>query len=183
MFKRLVIISCCALGSFAFGRWLSPPASARAPEQLVADSKAATPARLPLPERAGRVLFVDLYRSLRSSNNQEHVTYLHSLQELPAGPDRRAALTAFFQCMASINPQEAVTLVQQVGKDDIERVVSAVLGATPAPFTPGLVKMLLDLPPDIDPKWREEKLKGCPRSDSGGAVRRAIPEHLPEPCC
>jgi hypothetical protein len=106
------------------------------------------------------VPFVDLYRSLRSSSSEKHVTFLHSLQALPDGPDRRAALTAFFQCLASINPQEAADLVRQVGKNDIERVVSAVLGATAAPYTPGLVKMLLDLPADIDPKWREEKLKG-----------------------
>jgi hypothetical protein len=163
MFKRLVIISCCALSGFAFGRWLSPPAGTRAAKKRMADSQVATPAapvELPPPERAGRVPFVDVYRSLRSSSTQEHITYLHSLQELPDGPDRRAALTAFFQCMASINPQEAADLVRQVGKDDIERAVLAVLGATPASHTPVLVKMLLDLPADIDPKWREQKLNG-----------------------
>jgi hypothetical protein len=163
MFKRLVIISCCALGGFAFGRWLSPPAAARTAERGLADSQIAAPAvpvELPPPERAGRVPFVDVYRSLRSSNTEEHITYLHSLQELPDGSDRRAALTAFFQCMASINPQEAADLVRQVGKDDIKRAALAVLAATSAPYTPGLVKMLLDLPADIDPKWREEKLKG-----------------------
>jgi hypothetical protein len=62
--------------------------------------------------------------------------------------------------MASINPQEAADLVRQVGKDDIQRAVLAVLGATPAPHTPVLVKMLLDLPADIDPKWREQKVNG-----------------------
>jgi hypothetical protein len=163
MLKRLIIISCCALGGFAFGRWLSPPAGARVAEQLVADSPVATPAapvELPPPERAGRVPFVEFYRSLRSSSSGEHITYLHSLQKLPDGPDRRAALTAFFQCVASINPQEAADLVGQVGKDDIKRVVHAVLGATSTPHTPGLVKMLLDLPADIDPKWREEQLNG-----------------------
>jgi hypothetical protein len=163
MFKRLVIISCCALGSFAFGRWLSPPAGARAAERGMADSQVTAPAApvdLPPPERAGRVPFVDVYRGLRSSSTQTHITYLHSVQRLPDGPDRRAALTAFFQCMASTNPQEAADLVRQVSKDDIKRVVLAVLGATPAPHTPGLVKMLLDLPADIDPKWREEMLNG-----------------------
>jgi hypothetical protein len=163
MFKRLVIISCCALGGFAIGRWLSPPPGARPEERRSADSQVATsaaPVELPPAERAGRVPFVELYRSLRSSGPERHITYLHSLQKLPDGPDRRAALTAFFQCMASVNPQEAVNLVRQVGNDDIERVVSAVLGATPAPYTPGLVKMLLDLPADMDPKWREQKLKG-----------------------
>ena len=115
---------------------------------------------LPPPERAGRVPFLDFYRSLRSSSSEEHVAYLHSLQALPDGPDRRAALTAFFQCMASISPQEAADLVRQVGKDDIERAFVAVLAATAAPYTPGLVKMLLDLPADIDPKWREQKLNG-----------------------
>jgi hypothetical protein len=160
MFKRLVIISCFALGGFAFGRWLSPPADARAADRRIADSQVATPVELPSPERAGRVPFVDIYRSLRSSNTKEHSAYLHSLRELPDGPDRRAALTAFFQCMASINPQEAADLVRQVGKDDIERAVLAVLGATAAPHTPGLVKMLLDLPADTDPQWREQKLNG-----------------------
>jgi hypothetical protein len=163
MLKRLIIISCCALGGFAFGRWLSPPAGARVAEQRVADSPAATPAapvELPPPERAGRVPFVEFYRSLRSSSSGDHITYLHSLQQLPDGPDRRAALTAFFQCVASINPQEAADLVGRVGKDDIKRVVRAVLGATSTPHTPGLVKMLLDLPADIDPKWREEQLSG-----------------------
>jgi hypothetical protein len=161
IFKRLVIISCCALGGFAFGRWLSPPDGIRAAEKRMADSQGATPAarvELPPPERAGRVPFVEVYRSLRSSGTKEHVTYLHSLQNLPEGPDRRAALTAFFQCMASINVQEAADLVRQVGKDDIDRAVSAVLGAAPAPDTPVLVKMLLDLPADVDPKWREQKL-------------------------
>jgi len=161
IFKRLVIISCCALGGFAFGRWLSAPDGTRAAEQRMADSRGATPAaraELPPPERAGRVPFVEVYRSLRSSGTKEHVTYLHSLQKLPEGPDRRAALTAFFQCMVSINVQEAADLVRQVGKDDIDRAVSAVLGAAPAPDTPVLVKMLLDLPVDVDPKWREQKL-------------------------
>jgi hypothetical protein len=163
MFNRIVIISCCALGGFAFGRWLSPPGGGRVTEHRVADSQAFTldaPVELPPPERAGRVPFLEVYRSLRSSNADDRVTYLHSVQKLPDGPDRRAALTAFFQCMASINPQEAADLVRQVGKDDIERAVNAVLGATPAPYTPVLVKMLLDLPADIDPKWREKKLNG-----------------------
>jgi hypothetical protein len=158
MFKRLVIISCCALVGFAFGRWLSPPAGGRA---ATADSQVAAataPVDLPPPERAGRVPFIDVYRSLRSSSTKEHITYLHSLQELPDGPDRRAALTAFFQCVASLNPQEAADLVQQVGKGDIQRVVLAVLAAASTPSTPGLVKMLLDLPADVDPKWREEML-------------------------
>ncbi|HEV2841448.1 MAG TPA: hypothetical protein VGW39_08995 [Chthoniobacterales bacterium] len=164
MFKRLVIISCCALGGFAFGRWLSPPAdasaaSAPAAERRLADLQAAAPIELPPPERAGRVPFVEVYRSLRSSSTEERIAYLHSLQKLPDGPDRRAALTAFFQCMASIDPQKAVDLVRQVGKDDLERTVLAVLGATSAAYTPDLVKMLLDLP-DLDPKWREEKLNG-----------------------
>jgi hypothetical protein len=118
------------------------------------------PAELPPPERAGRVPFVEIYRSLRSARTEEHVSYLHSLKALPDGPDRRAALTAFFQCIASLNPQEAADLVRQVGKDDLERAVSAVLAATPAPQTPVLVKMLLDLPEDTDPKWREQRLKG-----------------------
>lgn len=163
IFKRLIIISCCALGGFAFGRWLSTPADGRAAVSRVADSQVATPAapkELPPPERAGRVPFVDLYRTLRSSSSKEHITYLHSLQEVPAGPDRRAALTAFFQCMASINPQEAADLVRQVGKDDIERAVLAVLAATSTPSTPELVKMLLDLPADVDPRWRERMLNG-----------------------
>jgi hypothetical protein len=165
MLKRLVIISCCALGGFAFGRWLSPSASARAAgpsaaEPRPADSRVVASVELPPPERAGRVPFVDVYRGLRSSSTEEHVIYLHSLQELPDGPDRRAALTAFFQCLASINPQEVADLIRQVGKDDIPRAVLAVLGATPAPDTAALVKMLLDLPADIDPKWREEKLNG-----------------------
>jgi hypothetical protein len=161
MFKRLVIISCCALGGFAFGRWLSPPPGARAPERRLADSRVAAsvaPVELPPPERAGRVPFIDLYRSLRSSNTEGHIRYLHSLQELPDGPDRRAALTAFFQSLASISPQEAADLVRHVGKDDIQRVVLAVLGATATLHTPGLVKMLLDLPADVDPEWREGML-------------------------
>lgn len=163
MFKRLVIIICCALGGLAFGRWLSPPAGARAPERRQADSQVAAPAgpgEFPPPDRAGRVPFVEVYRSLRSSSAKEHIAYLHSIQELPDGPDRRAALTAFFQCLASLNPQEAADLVRQVGNDDIQRVVLAVLAATATPYTPGLVKMLLDLPEDVDPRWRERMLNG-----------------------
>jgi hypothetical protein len=163
MFKRLVIISCCALGGFAFGRWLSPPPVTHPAEQRSADSQVAAPApplELPPPARAGRVPFLEVYRSLRSSSAEERVTYLHSLQKLPDGPDRRAALTAFFQCMASISPQKAADLVQQVGKNDIPRAALAVLGATPASSTSILVKMLVDLPADIDPKWREQKLNG-----------------------
>jgi hypothetical protein len=163
MLKRLVIISCCALGGFAFGGWISSLPGTRAVEQRAADSKVTTPAAplpLPPPERAGRVPFVDIYRSLHSASTGEHITYLHSLQALRDGPDRRAALTAFFQCVTSINVQEAADLVRQVGKDDIERVVNAVLGAAAAPDTPVLVKMLLDLPADVDPTWREHKLIG-----------------------
>lgn len=62
--------------------------------------------------------------------------------------------------MASISPQKAADLVQQVGKDDIQRAALAVLGATPASDTPILVKMILDLPADIDPMWREQRLNG-----------------------
>lgn len=160
---RLVIIICCALGGVAFGRWLSPQSVARLAEQrpaIIPSSLPADPAELPAPARAGRVPFLEVYRSLRSSSAEERVTYLRSLQKLPDGPDRRAALTSFFQCMASISPQKAADLVQQLDKDDIPRAVLAVLAATPAPSTPILVKMLLDLPSEIDPKWREEKLNG-----------------------
>ena len=164
MFQRLIIIGCCALGGFALGRWLSPPAGASAAllsdERRTADSQVAAPVKLPPPQRAGRVPFVDLYRSLRSFSPEEHAAYLRSLQTLPNGPDRRAALTAFFQCMSSISPQAAADLVRQVGKDDLERAVQAVLGATAASQTPVLVKMLLDLPADTDPRWREQMLSG-----------------------
>jgi hypothetical protein len=163
-FTRLVIISCCALGGFVLGRWLSPLAGATAAaEQRPAKTQVAAlakPVELPPPERAGRAPFVDLYRSLRSASTKERVTYLRTLQELPEGPDRRAALTAFFQCMASINPQEAADVALKVGENDIQRAVVAVLGATAASHTPVLVKMLLDLPAGVDPKWREQKLKG-----------------------
>jgi hypothetical protein len=115
---------------------------------------------LPVPERAGRVPFAEIFRSLRSSKPGEHVSYLHSIQTLPEGTDRRAALTAFFQCIANIDPQEAADLVQQLGKDDIERGVNAVLATTAAPHTAVLVKMILDLPAEVDPKWREQKLRG-----------------------
>ncbi len=164
MIQRLIIIGCCALGGFALGRWLSPPAGASAAplsdEQRTADSQVAAPVKLPPPQRAGRVPFVDLYRSLRSFSPEEHAAYLRSLQTLPNGPDRRAALTAFFQCMSSISPQAAADLVRQVDKDDLERAVQAVLGATAASQTPVLVKMLLDLPADTDPRWREQMLSG-----------------------
>ena len=163
MFKRLIIICCCALGGFAFGRWLSPPAAEPDTKQRGADSQVSAPdapVQLPPPERAGRVPFVEIYRSLRSSDSKQHITYLQSLQALPEGSDRRAALTAFFQSMAGINPQEAADLVRTLRKQDIERAVLAVLAATDAPHTPILVKMLLDLPADTDPGWREKKLKG-----------------------
>jgi hypothetical protein len=62
--------------------------------------------------------------------------------------------------MASISPQKAADLVQQVGKDDIPLAALAVLGATPASDTSILVKMLIDLPAEIDPRWREQKLNG-----------------------
>ena len=71
MFKRLVIIICCALGGFAFGRWLSPPAGGRPAERRRADCQVAAPVGLPQPERAGRVPFADLYRNLRSSSTEE----------------------------------------------------------------------------------------------------------------
>jgi hypothetical protein len=162
MFRRLVIISSCALGGFAFGRWLSPPADGPKTEQRVANSQVSapdSPVQLPSPERAGRVPFIEIYRSLRSSNAGQQLGYLRSLQALPDGSDRRAALIAFFQCMAGINPQEAANLVRQLGKQDIERAVVAVLAVTDAQHTPILVKMLLDLPADTDPSWREEMLK------------------------
>jgi len=163
MFTRLLILCCCALAGLAFGRWLSPPPVPNAIEQRLADSPVTNPGpplELPPPERAGRVPFLEVYRTLRSSSAEERITYLRSIQTLPDGPDRRAALTAFFQSMASISPQKAADLVQQVGKDDILRAALAVMGATPASATPILVKMLLDLPADIDPKWREQKLNG-----------------------
>ena len=62
--------------------------------------------------------------------------------------------------MASINPQAAADLVQQVAKKISSRAALAVVGATSAPYTPVLVKMLLDLPADVDPQWRERKLNG-----------------------
>ena len=161
MFPRLIIISCWALGGLGLGHWLSPSPDARATERRPAGvdvAKHPALADLPPPERAGRVPFLEVYRSLSSSKTGDHIAYLHSLQALPDGPDRRAALTAFFQCLASINPPEAADLVRQVKKEDIERVVFAVLAATSTPFTPTLVKMLLALPPDTDPKWRAEML-------------------------
>ena len=62
--------------------------------------------------------------------------------------------------MASLSPQAAADLVRQVAKGDIKRAAEAVLAATPASSTPVLVQMLLDLPADVDPAWREQMLRG-----------------------
>ena len=162
MIKRLIIISCCALGGFGIGRWLSPPAEARATERRAVDARitpSPAPVQFPPPEHAGRVPFLDLYRSLRSAKTDEHILYLQSLQKLPAGPERRAALTAFFQCMANISPERAADLIREVGHDDVKQAVLAVLAATPAVDTPIVVKMLLALPDDTDATWRLEMLK------------------------
>jgi hypothetical protein len=162
--KRLTIISSVALVSFALGRWLSPPAAVSLPAaettQQVTEARVAETPDIPPAERAGRVLFCDLYRSLRAASAEDHAAYLRTLQALPSGPDRRAALSAFFHCMASISPQAAVDLVRQVGKQDIQRAAIAVMGVTPAPHTPLLVQMLLDLPADVHPEWRAQQLRG-----------------------
>ncbi len=164
MLKHLAIISCCALCGFSLGRWFSAPAGAGvAPPDITtpaAEARVAETVTLPQPARAGRVPFTDLYRSLGSASPEDHAAYLRSLQELPSGSDRRAALIAFFQCMASISPRAAADLVRQVGKDDMQRAAIAVLAATPASETPVLVKMLLDLPADVDSTWRSQQLRG-----------------------
>ncbi len=157
---RLTILSCCALGGFAFGRWVSTPAAAPAVALPVAAAPVAAPINLPLPERAGRVSSDELYRSLLATTAEDRAAYLGSLQKLPAGPDRRASLIAFFQCLASINPQAAADLVPLVGKDDLVRAAEAVIAATPAPYTSVLAKMLLDLPESVPSLWREEQLRG-----------------------
>ncbi|MEP6810586.1 MAG: hypothetical protein ABI992_10115 [Chthoniobacterales bacterium] len=165
MFRRLTIISCCALAGYALGRWLSAPAVSHPPplvtEQSAASPSSVPPAKIPPPARAGRATFAELYLSLRTYSPEEQASYLHSILALPAGPDRRAALTAFFQCLASINSHAAAALISQVtGNDDIQRSALAILAATPAPETPVLVDMLLGLSADIDPKWRAQKLRG-----------------------
>jgi hypothetical protein len=164
MYKRLAILSCCALFAFALGHWLAPaarPSALASPSDTpTADSRVVETAALPPPERAGRVPFAELYQSLRASSAGAQAAYLGSLQSLPNGPDRRAAMTEFFQCMASISPQVAANLVQLVGKDDRVRAAIAVMAATASPDTPILVKMLLDLPPDTEPDWRTEQIRG-----------------------
>lgn len=160
LFKRLTIVSCCALAGFVVGRQVSTPVAAVAPAIYAAESPADLAEDIPVPDRAGRVPFAELYRSLRSASYEKRSAYLGSLEKLPVGPDRRAALTAFFQCIASINPQAAAELVREVGKDDMERAALAVMAVTPASATPVLVKMLLDLPAGLDPEWEERQLRG-----------------------
>ena len=165
MLKQLAIIAGCAVAGFGLGRWLSAPGGgdAAAPLPKVASAASAKPGMptLPPPARAAQVPFSELYEMLRASTPGDQAAYLRSLQELPSGPTRRSALIAFFQCMASISPRAAADLVQQVtGKDDIQRAARAVLAATPAAETPLLVKMLIDLPADVDPEWRAQQLRG-----------------------
>ena len=164
MLKRVIIISGCALCSFAFGRWLSSPAPSRVTVQGNGQPAAGVATiekiALPPPERAAHVPFLDLYHDLRASSAEDRAAYLRSLELLPEGPEHRAALIAFFQCMATISPQAAADLVRTVNKEDIQRATKAVLGAAPASATPILVKMLLDLPPEVDPKWREKEVRG-----------------------
>lgn len=160
--KRLLILISCAVAGFAMGRWLSAPPRAPVPGPQIAESRtvpASPPKAFPAAERAGRVPFADLYGALRTARTEEHRAYLRSILQLPEGPDRRAALTAFFQCLASISAQKAADLVPQTGDDDIQRAVLAILGATPASQTAILVKMLLDLPPETD-SWRAGKIRG-----------------------
>lgn len=165
MLTQLAIITGCAVCGFGLGRWLSAPVSAgpAAPAAIVFSTApaGAETAALPAPAHAAQVPFTELYRTLRASSRGDQAAYLRSVQDLPSGPTRRAALIAFFQCMASISPQAAADLVRQVaGKDDIQRAARAVLAATPASETPLLVKMLLDLPADIDSAWQKQQLRG-----------------------
>ena len=165
MLKQLAIIAGCAACGFGLGRWLSAPVNRTpaAPASTVAGAApaGAETATLPPPARAAQVPFTELYQTLRASSRGDQAAYLRSVQELPSGPTRRAALIAFFQCMASISPPAAAELVRQVvGKDDIQRAARAVLAATPASDTPLLVKMLLNLPGDVDPAWQKQQLRG-----------------------
>lgn len=164
MLKRIIIISSWGLCSFAFGRWFSSSAQPRAAGHASVRSTASVATiekiALPPPERAAGMPFLDLYHSLKASSAKERAAYHRSLEMLPKGPGRREAMVAFFQCMARISPQAAVDLLLTVNKEDIQCAAAAVLGGAPASATPLLVKMLLDLPPEVDPKWRETAVRG-----------------------
>src|SRR5678816_4150276 len=62
--------------------------------------------------------FDEVYRIIRSASAETLGSYCTELQQLPRGPTRDAALTAFFKTLVQANPPRAKELIVQLKKDD-----------------------------------------------------------------
>jgi hypothetical protein len=120
-------ILCVAGLSFAAGRVITtlgqtqaPRSQASAPLVDKASTSAPSPPA-PLPEQVPDIAglpFVETYRILKSASPKTVRSYCDQLEQLPLGPSRTAALSAFFKTLIQANPALTKDLILGLKKDD-----------------------------------------------------------------
>ncbi len=121
------LILCAAGLSFAAGRVITKwgqtqarPTQASVPVLDNANTSAPSPPP-PLSEQVpdlARLPFVETYRILKSASPDMVRSYCNQLEQLPLGPSRTAALSAFFKTLIQANPGLTKNLILSLKKED-----------------------------------------------------------------
>jgi hypothetical protein len=121
------VILCAAGLSFAAGRVITtwgqtqaPPSQVSAP--MTDETRASAPSHPPpvpeqVPDIAG-LSFVETYCILKSASPERVRSYCNQLEQLPLGPSRTAALSAFFKTLIQANPVLTKDLILGLKKGD-----------------------------------------------------------------
>ena len=70
--------------------------------------------------------FAEIYRILKSAPPETIRSYCNELEQLPIGPSRNVALSAFFKTLVQVNPGMAKELILQLKKDERWLPLSAI---------------------------------------------------------
>ena len=120
-------ILCTAGLSFAVGRVVTTWGQAQAPRSqasasIIDKASASDPSPPPaLPEQVPDIAglpFVETYRILKSASPETVRSYCNQLEQLPLGPSRNAALSAFFKTLIQANPALSKDIIVGLKKDD-----------------------------------------------------------------
>jgi len=102
---------------------------------IIDNASASAPSSPSLSEHVpdiARLPFVETYRILKSASPEMVRSYCNQLEQLPLGPSRTAALSAFFKTLIQTNPLLTKDLILELKKDDRWLPLSAIReAATP----------------------------------------------------
>ena len=99
----------------------------------------------------GAVPFVEIFDLLRSAPPEKRLQWIRQLEEMPAGPQRAAALASFYKTFVQLDPHAAVASISGLKNDGTLYIaVDAMIGAAPISAMPEMAEMLAGLPAKID---------------------------------